>query len=272
MNTPTKVLPVLVMSAACGGDDPGLPGARPLDCQGDRETRTFRVDEIRIPTNGAEVEIYGTDLDGDGSSDNNAGHLLAWITGVYPDLEAAIEARLAARLAADVDWRIGIEHCDGEVRVSLGNQDRAGDVPAAGTWSSPHDPGLDYGELGAERGQGLAPLGALADLADTGFDAWHPTYPTTIEMWIVSTGASGRVMGGIGPGFLPIVAEAAQPYFQAKLDAGETGWFSEADRNGDGELTIDEIQAAPEWQVLTRPDLEDDGLSFGFVIEATALD
>lgn len=266
MNTPTRVLPVLVISAACGGGggEPGLPGAEPLECDGPRESRTFRIDHVELPATADETYEAGVDLDGDGTTDNQTGNIYTWLLTLYPDL-GDIEVQLDARLVDDVAWVIGIEHCDNEVRVSLGDADGAGEVPAAGIWS----PGI--GSLDAERGEGFAPIGALADLGATGFDAWHPTFPTGLELQIVGDRASGRLTGAIGPDFARIVAQAVQPYFQAKLDAGEDGWFAEADRDGDGQLTTAEILEATEFQVLTRPDLEDDGLSFGFLIEATAL-
>jgi hypothetical protein len=273
MNTSTTLLPVLVTCAACGGgDDPGLPGAEPLECEGQRDTRTFRIDEVHIPGNPTEAELAGADLDGDGTIDNQAGNLLSALTMIYPDLATTLEPQLAARLTGDVEWLVGIEQCDGEVRVSVGDPGRAGDVPAAGTWDSPEDPGLDLGELYAEQGEGAAPIGALADLGGTGFDAWHRTFPTRIELEIGGDRAWGRLIGAIAPGYETILAEAVQPYLQGRLDAGESDWAAEADTDGDGVLTTDEILVSFEFSALTGGDLEDDSFSFGFVVEAAAID
>ena len=263
MNTSTTLLPVLVLSAACGGSGPDLPGAEPLECEGPRETRTFRVDAVDLPEDADEAQESGVDLDGDGTVDNQAGNLFSVLLAVYPDLATTLEPQIAARLADDVEWLIGIEHCDGEARVSLGNPDHEG-ARATGSW--------DLGELSAAQGQGLAPIGALADLGGTGFDAWHATFPTSIELQIEGDRAAGRLAGAIRPGYVPVIAEAARPYLQDRLDAGQSEWAGEADTDRDGVLTTDEIMSSFEFSALTRADLEEGSYSFGFAVEAVALD
>lgn len=262
-NTTRALLPALMITAACGGDGPELPGAEPLECEGPRETRSFRIDRMTLPRDADDAERYGVDQDGDGTDDNHAGNIIHLLVRLYPDLAESLAPRVSARLAGDVAWEIEIEHCDGEARVIVRGDGEPGAVPAAG--------GFDGSVLEAADGLGRAPLGMIADLADTGTNAWHPTVQTRIDLTIDGDRASGRIAGLFARGYLPTIAEACLPYFQGLLDAGGDGWYADADANRDGVLTADELQAGTYLVTLLHPDVDDE-MSFGFGIEAIALD
>lgn len=266
----------LLVLAACADEPDVLPGVEPLACDEPTERRTYRIDSLTLPLTGAEVDALGVDLDDDGVTDNQAGNAFSLVAQAYPDLAESTPPRLARRLAGDVVWPLAVETCGTRARVRVGDAAYA----AAGS--------LENGRLVARLGTGAAPLGALADLADTDAAAgWHEVFPLEVDLRVDGATLTGTIAGGLAPGFEDLIAAGFLPYLQARLDAGDTDWGADVDADRDGQITPAELADNDLFAALVRPDLDvrgagppavpaadgtSESFSFGFGIRAVEVD
>jgi hypothetical protein len=216
----------------------GATGADPPDEP--VPTRTFRIDRIQAPS----VDDPGiVDVDGDGDLDDEAAFLLEQLFAIYADHGAAEawQAQLDARLAGDTVWTIELT----EEEAVLGD----------------------------------LPLGALADLGGLAVDdGWHPVLGGIVDAAfdVDDQGRmSGWIHGGLAPGYDLVIAEAFLPFLNMFVDDGEASWAEQVDRDDDGVIVLEELQASELFQLLMQPDVDLEGgdgeaesLSFGFPFEA----
>lgn len=252
-----------------------LPGEVPLDCT--PTSTTYRIDQVTAPLDSAAANDAGTDLDDDGTIDNQAGAIVSAVSQVYQDLQTDLQPRWDARFTTDAVWLVTIERCDGAARVTISDDATEGLVPAAG-----EDLG---GEIRARDGVGAAPLGVFADLAGGGAIEWQPIYPAAIDVQISGDELTGTIAGAFGGDYQTLVAQAFLPYLQNRLDNGDTAWGASVDTDHDGILTIGELLANDTFRVLVSADLDagdgtlappekpvpdgrNESLSFGFAIHA----
>jgi hypothetical protein len=245
------VLLVSAGLAGCREDDLGyLPGTLPMSCD-DPVRRTLRIDQVRVPNDAISAEETTVDLDGDRTPDNQGGNIYAAIVTIDQTLLESDPPRIDAHIRGDVDWRIDIERCDVEARVTLSN---AGEVTSI---REAEAGGFIQGDhLSVELGTGEFPLGMFFDPIDSQEVAWQGAYPVAMELDLDSTGASGRVAVGLTPGYDNTMIDAFWPYLEASTATGDPTWLDIFDDDQDGVLTRTEFTQSSLVETLLRPDLD----------------
>ena len=216
------VLPVFLVSAACGDDGGSTgPDAAPVVDAGPPDAALpadvwFVMDSVQVPQTANEASTMALDLDGNGQPDNALGGLLAAIAGqadlpIAADQVTAIEAGRALTL-------VGLED------VVLGE---------GGAVSLQVAPGRDLDDDAADNFAGTEPF-ALAPLE--GADGMMPGV----------LGAAGRLRAGPGtvpvllafpgvpPAAIPLVGVGGRMECDASADGLASGRFGAA-------LTQDEV-------------------------------
>lgn len=241
----------------------------------------MRIDHAFMPSNYDSAEAIGFDLDHDRSHDNQLGMAYAAVL-VYDDALTGIErSRIDARLAGDVGWQLAIEQCDRNVRVTLSDGDDTTAIPAAGTLDAD-------GRLTVDLGVGRAPVGFLFDYGNSAVDGgWTQVYPLRMELDLDVDGASGRIGGGLSPGYEDAIIPVVAAYLEASTGELRNTWLGIFDENQDGAITIDEVANSSLVDTMLRPDLDVgadaldppdrppvDGMneSFSFAFEIHAID
>ncbi|MCA9680548.1 MAG: hypothetical protein H6709_10300 [Kofleriaceae bacterium] len=264
------------LGAGCG-DNSSTPGVESLPCD-TPTTAVYRIDRVDVPTDSTEASAFGSDLDGDGTVDNQVGNIMSAVLQIYGDrpLLAQWQAQMAARLAGPLDWSIRIDSCPGgEAHAWLVDGDAADAtdamLPAVGHF--------DATGLAADGGEAILPLGALADFTGRADAGWHPAAAATFALAVDDTDGDdaldGRLALAIAPDYRPVIARAFALFIQDLYDDGETTWGQDVDADGDGQITVDELLADRDFGWLTTADLDADGdgagesLSMGVVIHAT---
>jgi hypothetical protein len=228
----------------------------------------YRVSSIEIPTSGFAAIELAFDLDGDGVRDNWLGLanalVHAWSSAF--DLSAHVDARLAGGL----DWRLTIHQCDAGRAASAGLG--AGGEEAIETARGDRAPGA----APLIGGTFAIPLGALSDALGTADEAWVAAPLAQVRLEAFDAGGASAVVGlAIGADDLAaIVAPNLAAYFTARLAEEDSDFAAEADTDGDGVVTPDELLASDTARVLLAPDLDPEldlpggGASLGFRIRA----
>jgi hypothetical protein len=262
---------ILTLASGCLASDPDEPpvrlGAEPAPCQVAIEH--YLVTEIDLPTSAIEADRLGLDLDGDeqGRPDNAGGNLLAAFLAQYQTAPADLDAAIAAKLAdGRLRWALRVETCAGSddpwARIGLhraldGDDDGVLEIvehagPPAGGWRQGP-------MLRVATGSGPAPLSALVDLLDADdVVEWTTGDGLAIE---ATTGDDGALEGKVGFGMpeaqtRAIVLPRLAAFFTYKLGLGESEFAATMDRNDDGTVTVEELEASGLFDLFLHADVD----------------
>lgn len=267
-NSSTLLASLVVLWTALGQSGCGADATvRPSDID-DCPAQRYRVDAITIPTSVLDALDVAFDLDGDGTRDNWLGLANAVVHAWSPEFDLA--KRVDARLAAGLDWQLAVHQCDagGPASAALAEGDDDSIETARGRVPGPPLIGGTF----------AIPLGALADALGTADAGWvtAPLAELRLDAFDDRQVTATVGLAITSEDLVAIVAPALAAYFTAQLGAGDSDFAAEADTNGDGVVTADELLASDTAQVLLAPDLAAQldlptgGASLGFAIRGSA--
>jgi hypothetical protein len=246
------------LATACADTDP------PLDLATCDEPETYRIARVELPLSGIAAQAMGRDFNGDGTPDNNLGKVAGVLVTLFGDA-IDLEGHARAHLEADVDWRIVLRGCaDQRTAIAL----TAGDAEPIDYLVSNSGDKLARG-AGAE-----LPLAALFDgLGELPDPGWLPAATAIVE---VPARSADELTIDLAVAVdhavaFEIVVDVITPF----LDLHMVDYRDALDANGDGQLTRDEVAAAPVVQSLITADLDlttsNPKLSYGLRAHATRL-
>jgi hypothetical protein len=268
----------LLLASACVADSADDGPAPPVVTSGTYHHYTQRL--FTLPSNSSEANALGMDLDGDEIVDNQAGAVIAALSGLGLDVQTASDEALAAgglvilhSVRADalgeddsVSWRV----------MAGAPTDAPPRWDGTDTFRFAGDDGSFVGAIdrrGAEMGWGViaVPLPFFPDQSPTVL----PLANARIRATITDTDCDGRIAGAMLAADIDTTLRRFARQAITHIERHPEHELARIayqvfDDNDDGVITVDEMVDDPITQGLFRPDLDldgngrDDALSFGF--------
>lgn len=258
----------IALTAGCADTSAPAPARLddvPLACA--PQTAVYRI--THVDPSGAAANAL--DLDGDGRPDNALGRAHDALVAIEPAF--AVAPRFDARLA-QIPWLVGVDRCGDEIRVTLDQGVPLGDEPLLPRVLPRAVGVIAAGELTASDGVGALPLIALGDAAATrAFAGWRTADQLAIHATLTDEALTGT-FGAALPAEV-VRADLASP-IAAFLTAqpATDALRQEADDDGDGTVSPDELAGTAAYRSLTASDLvldETPAVSIAFAFTATRL-